>query len=211
MNTDRIIAIVILAVIVIGGIGLIYWSQHKSSTPPSQVAQQQQQPKQPSSVAQPAHTAPTGAEVQDAKAHGTYHIRIETAKGDIEVDLRGDLLPLTVANFVKLAKSGFYDGLTFHRVEDWVIQGGDPRGDGTGGPGYSINLETDSQLKNVRGAIAMARSQDPNSAGSQFYILKTDADWLNGQYAVFGNVTKGMDVVDKITVGDVIDKIVIVD
>lgn len=207
MNTDRIIAIVILVVIVIGGVGLIYWSQHKSSGPRNQITQ----PQQPSPAAKPAHAAPTGAEVQEAKTHGTYHVRIETAKGDIEVELRGDLLPLTVANFVKLAKSGFYDGLTFHRVEDWVIQGGDPRGDGTGGPGYSINLETDSQLKNVRGAIAMARSQDPNSAGSQFYILKTDADWLNGQYAVFGNVTKGMDVVDKITVGDVINKIVVVD
>ena len=118
-------------------------------------------------------------------------------------------MPLTVANFVKLAESGFYDGLTFHRAEDWLIQGGDPLGTGTGGPGYTIKLETHPQLKNVRGALAMARKSDPDSAGSQFYILKEDAAWLDRQYAVFGYVTNGMDVVDKIQVGDRMNKVTI--
>ncbi|MEW6182690.1 MAG: peptidylprolyl isomerase [Bacillota bacterium] len=132
----------------------------------------------------------------------TERVTISTAKGEIELELYPKLMPITVANFEKLISQKFYDGLTFHRVEDWVIQGGDPEGNGTGGPGWSIKLETSPALKNVRGALAMARSRDPNSAGSQFYILKTDATWLDGQYAVFGKVTKGMDIVDKIAIGD---------
>lgn len=98
--------------------------------------------------------------------------------------------------------TNFYNNLTFHRVEDWVIQGGDPLGNGTGGPDWTIPLEVTPTLKNVRGALAMARSSDPNSAGSQFYILKKDAPWLDGQYAVFGKITQGMDIVDKIEIGD---------
>jgi cyclophilin family peptidyl-prolyl cis-trans isomerase len=154
-------------------------------------------------------TAPTTAEVDEAKKAGTIPVTIDTARGPIELELRGDLMPLTVANFVKLAKAGFYDGLTFHRVEDWVIQGGDPQGTGTGGPGYAIKLETNPQMKNVRGAIAMARSSDPNSAGSQFYILRSDADWLNGQYAVFGNVKSGLEIVDKVRSYDKINKVTV--
>jgi peptidyl-prolyl cis-trans isomerase B (cyclophilin B) len=154
-------------------------------------------------------TAPTEAEVAAAKTGGTVPVTIETAQGIIEVELRGDLMPLTVANFVKLAEAGFYDGLVFHRVEDWVIQGGDPQGTGYGGPGYSINLETHKDLPNVRGAIAMARSSDPNSAGSQFYILRTNAPHLDGAYAVFGNVVSGMDIVDKIKSRDMIKKITV--
>lgn len=132
----------------------------------------------------------------------TERVIIATAKGEIEMELYPKLMPITVANFEKLIGQKFYDGLTFHRVEDWVIQGGDPSGNGTGGPGWSIKLETNPELKNVRGALAMARSRDPNSAGSQFYILKTDAPWLDGQYAVFGKVTKGMEIVDQIAIGD---------
>lgn len=146
--------------------------------------------------------APTSAEIEAARKAGAVSYVLETSRGTVQLELRGDLVPLTVANFVKLAKSGFYDGLTFHRVEDWVVQGGDPRGDGTGGPGYTIRLETNPALLNRTGAIAMARSADPDSAGSQFYILKKDADWLDGDYAVFGRVTSGMDVVNKLQVGD---------
>jgi cyclophilin family peptidyl-prolyl cis-trans isomerase len=159
--------------------------------------------------AMPNVSAPTKKEIEATKAHGKYTAVIETAKGNIEVLLRGDLAPLTVTNFVKLAQAGFYDGLTFHRVEDWVIQGGDPEGTGMGGPGYSIKLEIAKDLSNSRGAIAMARSSDPNSAGSQFYFLKKKADWLDGQYAVFGNVMKGLDVIDKIEIGDVMTKVTI--
>lgn len=127
---------------------------------------------------------------------------IETEKGTIVLEIYPEYMPVTVANFEKLVNSNFYNGLTFHRVEEWVIQGGDPKGDGTGGPGWTIPLETSPKLKNVRGAVAMARSNDPNSAGSQFYILKQDAHWLDNQYAVFGRVIKGMEVVDRIQAGD---------
>lgn len=154
-------------------------------------------------------TAPSKKEIEATKAHGKYTATIETDKGTIELMLRGDLAPLTVANFVKLAQSGYYDGLAFHRVEDWVIQGGDPQGTGMGGPGYQIKLEIAKDLSNTRGAVAMARSGDPNSAGSQFYILRTKADWLDGQYAVFGNVVTGLDVVDKMAIGDKMTKITI--
>lgn len=132
----------------------------------------------------------------------TQKVVLNTAKGDIELELYPEKMPVTVENFLKLTDSGFYNGLTFHRVEHWVVQGGDPRGNGTGGPGWTIKLETHPDLKNVRGALAMARSANPDSAGSQFYILKTDASWLDGQYAVFGVITNGMDVVDKLEIGD---------
>jgi cyclophilin family peptidyl-prolyl cis-trans isomerase len=132
----------------------------------------------------------------------TQIITIDTGRGPIVLEVYPDLMPITVANFDKLVKSDFYNGLKFHRVENWVIQGGDPKGNGTGGPGWQIKLETSSQLKNLRGAVAMARSMDPDSAGSQFYILKKDASWLDGQYAVFGKVVQGMDVVDQIKIGD---------
>ena len=129
-------------------------------------------------------------------------VSIKTDKGDILLELYPEKMPITVENFLKLTNSGFYNGLTFHRVEKWVVQGGDPSGNGTGGPGWTIKLETHPDLKNVIGGVAMARSAHPDSAGSQFYILKTDASWLDGQYAVFGKVTEGMDVVKKLAIGD---------
>lgn len=134
-----------------------------------------------------------------------YHASIETNFGEIEIQLYGDQAPVTVENFVNLAKSGFYEGTLFHRVvPGFVIQGGDPNTKlsdrsvwGKGGSGRTIPLEI-SSLQNVRGMVAMARSQDPNSASSQFYILVGDAPHLDGQYAVFGKVVSGMEVVDKI-------------
>lgn len=157
----------------------------------------------------PQATAPNKKEIEAAKVQGRQTAIIQTDKGEIEVVLRGDLMPATVANFVKLAKAGFYDGLTFHRVEDWVIQGGCPQGDGYGNPGYTIKLETSKELTNLKGAVAMARGTDPNSAGCQFYILKQKADWLDGQYAVFGNVMKGLPVVEGIDIGDKIIKVTV--
>jgi len=152
--------------------------------------------------------APSQAEIDAASQAGSIMVTISTTKGDIKATLRGDLMPLTTANFVKLASSGFYDGLRFHRVEDWVIQAGDPVGDGTGGPGYAIKFETHPELKNVHGAVAMARRpNNVDSAGSQFYILRTDASWLDGDYAVFGHVTDGMDVVDKMEPNDLIKQV----
>jgi peptidyl-prolyl cis-trans isomerase B (cyclophilin B) len=123
---------------------------------------------------------------------------METNYGTIELELFWKETPKTAENFLRLVISGFYDGLTFHRiVPNFVIQGGDPSGDGTGGPGYSIPFEK-ANTKHLRGYLGMARSQDPNSAGSQFYICLRDLPNLDNNYVVFGKVNKGMDVVDKI-------------
>lgn len=152
-------------------------------------------------------TAPTAEEIAAAEEAGSLVVQLDTTRGPIALELRGDLMPLTVANFVKLAEAGYYDGLTFHRVENWVVQGGDPTGQGSGGPGYAIALETHPEMRNVRGAVAMARTSDPNSAGSQFYILRTDAAWLDGEYAVFGHVTEGLEVVDAMQRGDRMNRV----
>ena len=131
--------------------------------------------------------------------------------GEIKFDFFPEDAPKTVENFVTLANKGFYDGLTFHRVEPgFVIQGGDPKGNGTGGPGYKIKAEFNKQ-KHVRGAVAMARSNDPDSAGSQFYIVLAPANSLDGKYTVFGIVTSGMDVVDKVRIGDKMKSVKIVE
>jgi cyclophilin family peptidyl-prolyl cis-trans isomerase len=147
------------------------------------------------------------SENKNPQSEVPHKVTIATDKGQIVLEVYPDLMPITVANFDKLVQSGFYNGLKFHRVEDWVVQGGDPKGNGTGGPGWTIKLETNPQLKNLRGMVAMARAMDPDSAGSQFYILKTDASWLDGQYAVFGKVVQGMDVVDKIQIGDLMQTV----
>lgn len=136
---------------------------------------------------------------------------IKTNKGDIRIALYPDMAPITVANFLKLVKSAFYKGLTFHRyVPNFVIQGGDPKGDGTGGPGWTIKDEHDNGLTHIEGALAMARSNRPNSAGSQFYLTLAPAHQLDNQYTVFGRVTQGMDVVKKLRAGDVMNEITIV-
>ncbi len=124
--------------------------------------------------------------------------------GTITVELDAEAAPKTVENFVSLAESGFYDGLTFHRIMDgFMIQGGDPNGDGTGGSGETITGEFsangyDNPLSHTRGTISMARSSDYDSASSQFFIMQEDTTSLDGQYAAFGHVTSGMEVVDAI-------------
>ena len=141
--------------------------------------------------------------------YGTHHAVITVKDyGDIKLVLDGDTAPITVKNFVELAKSGFYDGLTFHRIikgfmPGFVIQGGDPAGNGTGGSDKTIRGEfskngVENNISHKRGVISMARSQDNNSASSQFFIMHEDGDYLDGSYAAFGHVTEGMDVVDKI-------------
>ena len=136
---------------------------------------------------------------------GNHHAEIDVKDyGLIKVELNADEAPITVTNFVKLAKEGFYDGLTFHRIiNGFMIQGGDPEGNGTGGSDETIKGEfsannVDNILKHTRGAISMARSQDYDSASSQFFIVHQTTTSLDGQYAVFGYVYEGMDVVDKI-------------
>ena len=135
----------------------------------------------------------------------TYYADIDIADyGMITVKLDQAAAPVTCANFVELAKSGFYDGLTFHRIiADFMMQGGDPSGDGTGGSENNIVGEFasngyDNGLSHTRGVISMARSQDPNSASSQFFICHADSDFLDGDYAAFGTVTSGIEVVDAV-------------
>ena len=129
---------------------------------------------------------------------------VTTSKGVIRVQLHGKDAPIHVGNFVELSTKGFYDGLTFHRyVPDFVIQGGCPKGNGTGGPGYNIKGEfsangVDNSLSHERGVISMARAMAYDSAGSQFFICHADSQFLDGQYAAFGKVIEGMDVVDAI-------------
>lgn len=136
---------------------------------------------------------------------GTHHAVIEIEGYDpITVELDGDTAPITVQNFMDLANSGFYDGLTFHRImEGFMMQGGDPLGNGTGGSDETIVGEFsdngyDNDISHKRGVISMARSQMPDSASSQFFIVQQDSDFLDGQYAAFGHVTEGMETVDAI-------------
>lgn len=159
-----------------------------------------------SSAASSSSSAAANAQLEKAADPiGTHHAIIEIEGYDpISVELDGDSAPVTVQNFMDLANDGFYDGLTFHRIIDgFMMQGGDPKGNGTGGSDETIVGEFtdngyDNKLENVRGAIAMARSSMPDSASSQFYIVHQDSNFLDGQYAVFGHVTDGMDVVDAI-------------
>ena len=136
---------------------------------------------------------------------GLHYAEIEVEDyGTISLELDADTAPITVTNFVNLAKDGFYDGLTFHRIIDgFMIQGGDPLGNGTGGSDETIKGEfsdngVENDISHVRGTISMARSSDPESASSQFFIVHQDSTYLDGQYAAFGHVTDGMDVVDAI-------------
>ena len=149
-----------------------------------------------------------------AQAEAAPIVRMVTPRGTILIKLFPKDAPITVANFEKLVKKGFYNGLTFHRITDLatpgdskIVQGGDPEGNGQGGPGYTIKGEfqqngVNNPLTHVAGAVAMARSNDPNSAGSQFYICVNAVHFLDGRYAVFGQVIKGIDVAAQLQVGD---------
>src|SRR5579859_3293791 len=165
-------------------------------------AQQQQQQQQQSQGYQQA------ASVVQGPMNASVSATIKTSKGDIDVTLFGDTAPLTVKNFVLKADTGYYNNLDFHRVEDWVIQGGDPKGDGTGG-GQMVAEQTPTKPF-VTGSLGVARASNPQiNNDSQFFITKSDASWLDGQYTNFGLVTSGMDVVDSIQKGDKIESITI--
>lgn len=136
---------------------------------------------------------------------GKHHAEITIEDyGVIQVELDADTAPITVTNFVNLAKDGFYDGLTFHRIiSGFMIQGGDPEGNGTGDSGKNIKGEfsgngVENNISHKRGVISMARTNDPDSASSQFFIVHQDSDFLDGQYAAFGEVTEGIEIVDQI-------------
>lgn len=150
-------------------------------------------------------TSKAPAANEESQGVGTHHAEIEIQDyGTITVELDGDAAPITVQNFMDLANAGFYDGLTFHRIiSGFMMQGGDPNGNGTGGSENTIKGEfsangVENPLSHIRGAISMARAQDMDSASSQFFICHADSTFLDGQYACFGYVTDGMDVVDAV-------------
>ena len=148
---------------------------------------------------------PNNKEEKNMYSSGKHHATIEVKDyGTIKLELDADTAPITVANFAKLVNDGFYDGLTFHRIiKGFMIQGGDPKGNGTGGSSENIKGEfkangVTNDISHVRGVISMARSQKYNSASSQFFIVHEDSTFLDGQYAGFGKVLEGMEIVDKI-------------
>ena len=154
-----------------------------------------------------SETAKTESDATEDKTaiSGKHHVEINVKDyGTIKVELDADTAPITVENFMTLAEDGFYDGLTFHRIIDgFMIQGGDPNGNGTGGSDTKIKGEFEgngvkNDISHVRGTISMARSTDPDSASSQFFIVQSDSTHLDGDYAAFGHVTSGMDIVDQI-------------
>ena len=149
-----------------------------------------------------------GSEVLPEAEIAGKNIRVETNKGTIEFTLYGEDAPIAVSNFITLTNKGFYDGLTFHRREEgFVIQGGDPKGDGTGGPGYEF--EDEAVTKDYdKGIVAMANS-GPDTNGSQFFIMLEDNPGLPKQYTIFGKVTKGLDVVEKIKICDEMEKVIV--
>lgn len=160
------------------------------------------------------NTADSASEKTSAEQHtGPNRIAvIDTNKGIIKFELYEKRAPVTTRNFISLAKSNFYDGLKFHRyVPGFVVQGGDPKGDGTGGSEKTIPLETNPELKHVEGAVGMARSNDPNSASSQFYFTLAETPHLDNSYAVFGKVIEGMDIVKKLREGDKMKSIKIIE
>lgn len=177
MKSKSLLSIIFLVMLIVGGCG----------------TNEQSQPEQ-------EETTQTAQEIED---NPIATITMEN-NDTIKVELYPTIAPNTVNNFISLAESGFYDGLIFHRViPGFMIQGGDPEGRGTGGPGYGIKGEFESngvenELNHERGVLSMARSQDPDSAGSQFFIMVAEATHLDGEYAAFGKVTEGMEAVDKI-------------
>ena len=158
------------------------------------------------------YTPPTAKEVTAAFAFGTQRATIRTQRGDIVIDLYGDRAPLTVANFIKLARAGMYKVSAFHRVvrnpQFWILEG-NAKDNGAGSPDYTIKLEIVPQLKHEPGAIAMARANGDDSAASQFYITLNSMPHLDGQYAVFGKVVKGLEVAQQIRQGDMIVDVVV--
>ncbi|MFQ5635342.1 MAG: peptidylprolyl isomerase [Gammaproteobacteria bacterium] len=158
-------------------------------------------------MAQQQWDAPPAMEVDESRS---YMVSIETNRGEIEIELYPEHAPATVNNFVFLAGQGFYDGISFHRViADFMIQGGDPTGSGSGGPGYRFDCEVaGNPLKHERGVISMANA-GPNTNGSQFFITHVACPHLDGRHTVFGRVTRGLDVVDAIEQGDTMDKVTV--
>ncbi|QQL45236.1 peptidylprolyl isomerase [Sulfuriroseicoccus oceanibius] len=159
-----------------------------------------------------AVTVSFAAATSSARAADDIRIELKTSKGKIEATIFASKVPKTAANFLNLAKRGYYDGLMFHRViKDFMIQGGDPTGTGRGGPGYRFGDEFDATLKHSKPGIFSMANAGPGTNGSQFFITHKPTPWLNGKHSVFGEVTKGQKVVNAIAKGDKIVSIKILD
>ena len=225
MNRRLIIVSVVIGVLaitalVIGGCGVSQKNgnaqgKSKSTTPASTPAAQGSSPSA-AQIGPDGKPVKTLADFPDGQDGANVEAVIKTDKGNIVLTFFPDVAPVTVASFLHLSRTGFYNGTTFHRVvPDFVIQGGDPLSKepnnpnvGTGGPGYNLPAEFSSRPHQT-GSVAMARSQSPQSGGSQFYICLAAQPSLDGQYTVFGQVASGMDVVNQIKQGDVIREITI--
>jgi cyclophilin family peptidyl-prolyl cis-trans isomerase len=201
MNTKYVATVVVVFVLAIGGyFGYQYMNKDKTDNTTDLNYNANSNNSNQNQVTEPTPTPTPPTDTTPAPASAT--IKMETSEGSFKLTLDGKAAPQTVKNFIKLASEGFYNGLTFHRiVEGFMIQGGDPKGDGTGGPDYTIPAEIG--LKHTKGAIAMARLADQvnpkkESSGSQFYITLAPQTFLDGQYTVFGYVSEGMNVVEKI-------------
>ena len=196
-------------VIVVLAVGAIFFSLMRGADKSqSQASSQSQQTQQTQSQSSQNKGYIDSVAADDPYAKGIHHVRIVVKDyGTIEATLNANVAPITVSNFAHLAESGFYNSLTFHRIIDgFMIQGGDPKGNGSGGSENKIKGEftkngVENNISHTRGTISMARAQDPNSASSQFFIMQADNSTLNGNYAAFGTVTSGMDVVDAICKG----------
>ncbi|MBA4370307.1 MAG: peptidylprolyl isomerase [Coriobacteriaceae bacterium] len=203
-NSSRTLSILLVTALVSALVALSGCGSQTASRPA---------PTQPAAEPAPATPQEEPLYTPTYKTTGKEIAVITTARGVIKLEFYATDAPNHVANFIELAKKGIYDGTTFHRVEPgFVVQGGDPYSKtgegsaGTGGPGYRLAAEFNSR-KHEKGTLAMARSADPDSAGSQFYICLAPQPGLDGQYTVFGKVIEGMDVVEKIAVGDVMTSV----
>ena len=151
------------------------------------------------------YSSPPAMQIDDSK---TYTATIKTNRGDIVIDLHAEKTPNTVNNFVALARDGFYDGVSFHRViADFMVQGGDPTGSGRGGPGYRFNDEFHPELVHDGPGVLSMANAGPNTNGSQFFITHVATNWLDNKHSVFGRVRSGQNVVDAIQQGDVMEKV----
>jgi len=206
-NPFAIVGVVALIIVIALGIGFLFGRGGPSSAPTPTVVAEEPKPK--------TYDAPPEMTIDTSK---TYYATIKTAKGDIKLELFDDQAPVTVNNFVFLARDGYYDGVTFHRViEDFMAQAGDPTGTGSGGPGYQFEDEIVPELTfDSAGLLAMANA-GPGTNGSQFFITFKETPWLDGKHTIFGKVVEGMEVLGQITrrepgddvPGDVIQTIVI--
>lgn len=196
--------ILFIALVSLGIFGIVTFSGNSSSNPALQNLDSVQSSPTAMQYNTEAMTTPTAsaspALTLTPEQKSATTASIVTTKGEIILDLYADVAPLTVENFKQKATSGFYNNLTFHRVEDWVVQGGDPLGNGTGGGNMKVEFNSKPFVVGSLGVASRGDGKVQNDA--QFFITKKDASWLNGQYTNFGMVTKGMDIVEKMAIGD---------